>query len=181
MDLYEKTAVWGALARGVSRGAYNFGKGFMGLGPSAKAGVIGKGLNMAGTATMMAAPFLGSINPSNRDGPSVGVPGFPGFGKFNSLDERLTRLVKHAFDLHSIDIPRAVNTASYGAFLASQLVPHDSRWHKPLEIAGLLGLTGTSLHDISQGKPIGYFDTAGLGLMGAGMLHEHLTGGGHSP
>lgn len=82
---------------------------------------------------------------------------------------------------------RPINALSYAAFAApyvSQSIHDNKPLSTALNTAGLLGLGATSAHSLAQGDNSAGYDLAGLGLMGAGMLHNTLRpspvpGAGH--
>lgn len=87
---------------------------------------------------------------------------------------------KVAFDWH-----RPVNALSYAAFAApylSKRVHDNEKLTTALNTAGLIGLGTTSADHLAHGDPTAAYDLAGLGLMGAGLVHGALrpsTASGH--
>ena len=70
---------------------------------------------------------------------------------------------------------RPVNALSYAAFAApyvSQTVHDNARLATALNAAGLVGLGATSADSVAHGDDLAAYDLAGLGVMGAGMLHS---------
>lgn len=150
----EKRAFLGAMARmavPAAKGAFQFGKSFMGYGGSGIAG-------MAGTAAHIAAPVVSHMV-ENQNGASIHTP--LGTAKLSSFSP----------------VHRAVNAASYAAFALpylSKTVHDNSRLSTALNAAGLLGLGSTAASSYLHGEKPAAYDLAGLGMMGAGMLHDHL-------
>lgn len=87
----------------------------------------------------------------------------------------------------SSDWHRPVNALSYAAFAApylSQRVHDNHKLTTALNAAGLLGLGATSADSLANGDGLAGYDLAGLGLMGAGLVHGALRpsptpGAGH--
>lgn len=72
---------------------------------------------------------------------------------------------------------RPVNALSYAAFMApylSQRVHDNKPLTTALNAAGILGLSATSADSLAHGDGLAGYDLAGLGLMGAGMIHGAL-------
>lgn len=173
----EKLAFWGSLLRGAGEFAYNAGRSMVPfLGVSEGAGLAGKAGYHAfqGTQAAKAAPStfnMTSSQPAFRPQSTL---------KVSSLRETAVRralvgaFVKHA---NEPGWHRAVNAASYAAFMLpylSQRVHDNKPLATALNTAGLLGLGATSADQIRHGDALGAYDLAGLGLMGAGMIHNAL-------
>jgi hypothetical protein len=72
---------------------------------------------------------------------------------------------------------RPVNALSYGAFALpylSETIHDNPKLTAALNAAGLLGLGVTSADSVRHGDPMAAYDVAGLGMMGAGMIHGAL-------
>lgn len=200
-----KEAFWGTVARGLGQAAKAVGNKV--LGPSLTQGigkvvptaaktvggaVFGPGQSTASKIGFGAATAygVGSAMNAGHNGPSINTPlgtmGGPspqqGPKMASSLDESFVE--KMAFQILGpkvagdfSPIHRAVNAASYGAFMLPYLSKrvHDNQpLSNALNAAGLLGLGATSAHNLAHGDKPAAYDLAGLGLMGAGMLHSHL-------
>jgi len=180
-----KEAFWGALARGI-------GKAVPAAAKTVGGAIFGPGKSTASKIGFGAATAygIGSAMNAGQNGPSVNTPlgtmGGPspqqGPKMASSLDESFVE--KMAFQILGpkvagdfSPIHRAVNAASYGAFMLPYLSKrvHDNQpLSNALNTAGLLGLGATSAHNLAHGDKPAAYDLAGLGLMGAGMLHSHL-------
>lgn len=184
----------GAISAG--RGAANFGKGLLFAGPTAKAGLGAKAMNVAGKATgvgVMAAPMLGTVGqgPAAQNGPSlnmlghqIGGPGSqPGahYGEENAqalLKSASLALLRR--EKVSSAFGKVVEPLSYAAMIGSKFVDPNSKWHAALDYGGLAGLGASTLHGMAtdpnhEFKP-GLKDLAGLALFASGVhdrAHAH--------
>lgn len=180
MNETQKRAFLGGLARvgmGALRGAGNFGKGMFMLGPTAKAGLGGKAMNMAGKAYGIGAPVVDAMR-SGQSGPSVMGMGLGGTPKTGS------HLVDHfAMKLARLGASDLADIASYSAFIGSKVVdPHKHpKLHTALDAAGLLGLGATTAHSLATNRadraPAAK-DLVGLALMGS-ALYDRTKAHGH--
>jgi hypothetical protein len=180
----DKEAFWGAAMRGVGR---MIPSAFKAVGGA----VLGPGKSTASKIGFGAATAYGVGNAMNagQNKPSINTPlgqlGPPrpqqGMQVQASLNDPFVE--KIAFVIlgpkFASDAPgwhRAVNAASYGAFALpylSKRVHDNPRLSTALNTAGLLGLGATTSHNLAHGDKPAAWDLAGLGLMGAGMLHSH--------
>jgi hypothetical protein len=178
-----KEAFWGAAARGIGR---MIPSAFKAVGGA----VLGPGKSMASKVGFGAATAYGVGKAMNagQNGPSINTPlgSFgsqkpqTGFGVTASLNEPFVEKAALAIlgPKFASEMPgwhRAVNAASYGAFALpylSQRVHDNPRLSAALNAAGLLGLGTTTAHNLAHGDKPAAWDLAGLGLMGAGMLHS---------
>ena len=140
---------FGALLRGartLGGAAVAYGAGnALGMPTAGGAGALGRVANTAGIAKNM----VGAYGPGNGAGPSVSVLG-----------------QKFGFELPSKR--DALDIASYLSFAGSQLVPHHSALHVPLEVAGLAGLGAGTAYDLAtkpKDRVTDAQDAAGLALM----------------
>jgi len=174
MDAQQKRAFLGSLARaggGLLRGGLNFGKGMLMMGPTAKAGLAGKAMNVAGKAYGVAAPVMGAMSTGQNGATFMGMGG-PKTGSL-ALDMIATKVAR----LSPGDL---ADIASYGSFIGAKLVPHDNPWHKALDAAGLIGLGATTAHSLATNPadrgPSGK-DLLGLALMGSALYDRHKAHG----
>jgi hypothetical protein len=150
----------GGLMGALGRQGLQFGKGAIGFG--------GKGIaGTAGTIAGIAAPVAGAMG-LMRSGPQTPPPPPPKLA--------LYRYIQKLADGFSPG-HRALSAASYAAFALpylSKTVHNNQGLSTALNVAGLAGLGGQAAHGLMHGDKPAAYDLAGLGLMGAGMLHQHL-------
>lgn len=174
--------LWGA-TKATGRGAANFGKGMLFMGPTSGAGAGAKAMNYAGKATAIGGPIAGSLMPQQSAKPGMAAGPFEMVNKVGSVKQAaiasalekyagISRREKQAFGLSD-----AADIASYSAFIGAKLTPHDHPLHAALDAAGLIGLGATTAHGMLTSPPErgpGAKDLLGLALMGS-ALYDRTT------
>lgn len=179
------TLSFGAL-KGIGSGLYNAGRGALFMGASKGATTTGKVMNGLGHAAAVAPVVAGSFKATSNQ---------PGFhpqstvkaASLRELHPCIERLLRAKLGSNDPAWHMPVNALSYGAFAlpyVSQRVHDNKKLTTALNAAGLLGLGTTAAHSLSKGDTVAGYDLAGLGLMGAGLVHGALKpsptpGAGH--
>lgn len=156
------------------------------MGATQGASTGGKVMNGLGHAAALAPVAAGSFKATSQQ------PGFKPQStvKMSSSPGELNGVIARVLRAKFASGPawhRPVNALSYAAFAAPYLSNkiHDNKpLTTALNAAGLVGLGATNADSIRHGDPIAGYDLAGLGMMGAGMIHSALRpsptpGAGH--
>lgn len=189
-DPREKVAVLGGLLSAgraalpglmtAGRSAMNFaggaGRGLAGMELASGAGRAAQAGRTTAQIAQGASTAKGIYDTVKSPEPPAAPPGVKPGMKVGSLEARILRLVRMKL-ASGADWHLPVNALSYGAFALpylSDTIHKNEGLTRALNAAGLLGLGATSADSLRQGDATAGYDLAGLGLMGAGLVHNMI-------